>query len=623
MDVSGEGHEGSATGRARPPGAPQPPDRTASHANEQLLSFLESPASYPHGPPEVRVMQTHISWVFVASPFVLKVKKPMNLGFLDFSTLEKRRHFCQREVDLNRRLCREIYLGVVPIYKTSSGFSFNAEGEIAEYSVKMRELAHGWFLSELLAKGLVGEKEIDRVISRLHRFYESETPTPEIEKWGMPEKLKISTDENFAQAEPFIGRTISPLAFETIRHFTTQFYAANEKLFCERIEQHRIRDCHGDLHLDHVHLAPEATTIFDCIEFNDRFRFIDIANDLAFLAMDFDFEGRRDLGDLLLRNAAREFHDAGMLKVTDFYKCYRAFVRGKVESIQATEKETADLRENEKKAARYFRLALQYAVAGSKPLVLVVMGRVGTGKTTVARHLGSELDSPVFSSDKIRKTLASVPLTERTASDLRDKIYSEQMTEQTYKKLVEHGLAALQTHNAVVLDATFSSRASRESLREQCAKADTRLQVVELDADPATIRARLSARDKSAGEISDARLEDFEKLTAAYEPPPELPADLIKISTTNAASDSVRTILSRTNREMPQPRAIRQSIPTWLGSDCSTCRDANQTNATGMRSTARIALALDQAVTTCSTQSWRLVRKSHPEISYVYSSGVV
>src|SRR5438552_4574880 len=238
---------------------------TPDRQSQELIVFLESPASYPHRPTEVRVIQTHISWVFLASPFVFKVKKPVNLGFLDFSTLDKRRHFCQRELDLNRRLCPEVYLAVVPIYKSGSGFSFNSEGEIAEYSVKMRELPHGWFLNELLAKGLVGEKEIDRVISRLHRFYQSETPSAEVEQWGTPEKLKISTDENFVQVEPFIGRTISPLAFETVRHFTNEVYSANEKLFCERIEEHRIFECPGDLHFGHVHLSPVATTVLRII----------------------------------------------------------------------------------------------------------------------------------------------------------------------------------------------------------------------------------------------------------------------------------------------------------------------------------------------------------------------
>ncbi len=491
----------------------------------------------------MRVIQTHISWVFIASPFVFKVKKPLNLGFLDFSTREKRRYFCQREVDLNRRLCPEIYLGVVPIYKTASGFSFDADGQIAEYAVKMRELPHGCFLNELLEKDRVGEKEIARVILCLHRFYESETPSPEIEQWGAPKRLKISTDENFAQVEPFVGKTISAAAFETIRHYTNEFFVANENLFRERIQQHRIRDCHGDLHLDHIHITPERLSIFDCIEFNDRFRFIDIANDLAFLAMDFDFEGRSNLANLVLQTAAREFHDDGLLKVADFYKCYRAFVRGKVESIQAAEPETDKPEECEKLAARYFRLALRYAVAGSKPLVLVLMGPIGAGKTSVARELGRELDWPVFSSDEIRKTLAGIPLTKRTPQELRDNVYSTEMTQWTYKKLFEDGLDALKKYCGVILDATFATRPLRKVLRDECKKARVRFQIVEVSADLATIRSRLKTRDQKAGEISDARLEDFEKLNASYESPSEFAAGLIPISANNSVAETVKALL--------------------------------------------------------------------------------
>src|SRR6266496_2162855 len=528
---------------------------TPDRQSQELIAFLESPASYPHRPAEVHAIQTHISWVFIASPFVFKVKKPVNLGFLDFSTLKKRQHFCQREIELNRRLAPEIYLGVVPIYKTGSDFSFNAEGEVDEYAVKMKELPHGGpdrrslgeggFLSELLEKNRVGEKEINRVISTLHRFYQSEIPTAEIEQWGTTEKLKISTDENFAQVEPFVGKTISSAAFEAIRHFTNRFYIENENLFHERIQQHRILDCHGDLHLDHVHLTPEAITIFDCIEFNDRFRFIDIANDLAFLAMDFDFEGRNDLGNLFLRNAARELDDAGLLKVANFYKCYRAFVRGKVESIQATEKETTNPKEHERQAARYFRLALRYAIAGSEPLILVVMGRVGTGKSTIAKRLARELDWPVFSSDEIRKTLARVPLTQRTPPKLRAKMYSAQMTQQTYRKLLEDGLATLKENRGVILDATFSTRALRKFLCDECKKANVLFQFVELEVDVNEIKKRLKLRDEKTDETSDARLEDFQKVSAGYEAPSELASGLIRVSTKTSVSDAVKIILLR------------------------------------------------------------------------------
>ena len=468
----------------------------------------------------------------------------MNLGFLDFSTLEKRHYFCRREIELNRRLAPEIYLDAVSVYETDSGFSFKPPGKIVEYAVKMKELPHGCFLNELVEKNRVGEKEIDRVIFTLHRFYQAETPTTEIEQWGTLEKLKISTDENFTQVEPFIGKTISPAAFDANRHYTNQFYKLNENLFHERIQQHRILDCHGDLRLDHVHLTLQATTIFDCIEFNDRFRFIDIANDLAFLAMDFDFKDRSDLGNLFLRNAARELGDAGMLKVANFYKCYRAFVRGKVASIQATEKETTNSGEHEKQAVRYFRLALGYAIAGAEPLIVVVMGRVGTGKSTIAKRLASELDWPVFSSDETRKTLAGVPLTQRTPSELRANIYSARMTQETYRELLKDGLAAIGCCNrGVILDATFSTRALRKFLRDECKKANVPIQFIELEVDPNEVKNRLELRDEKTAETSDARLEDFEKLNAAYQPPSELAPDLIRVSTNASVSDAVKAIL--------------------------------------------------------------------------------
>jgi uncharacterized protein len=518
---------------------------TRRQLSQKLIAFLKSPASYPHRPRRVLSMQTHISWVFIASSFVFKVKKPVNLGFLDFSTLEKRHYFCQRELELNRRLCPDVYLDVLPIYETPSGLSFKTKGKIAEYCLKMKELPKGRFLGELLAKGRVGENEINRIISCLRPFYESQTPAQEIEQWGMPEKLKISTNENFAQIEPFVGQTISPAAFETIRFFTNEFYARNEKLFRRRIQEHRIRDCHGDLHLDHIHLTPEATTIFDCIEFNDRFRFIDIANDVAFLAMDFDFEGRSDLGNLFLRNCAREFHDPEILRLSDFYKCYRALVRAKVETIQATSMKRMKAREHSDAAARYFRLALRYAVSGSEPLLLAVIGRVGTGKSTVARELGNELNWPVFSSDQIRKTLAGVPLTRRTPARKRAEVYSRQMTGQTYKELLARGLLAAETHGGAIVDATFSSAANRESFRQKCEKAHVRFQAVELEVEPGEIEHRLRARNKSIGVISDARLEDLEKLLAAYEAPSQLSPNLITVPADTAIANTVKSVLLR------------------------------------------------------------------------------
>jgi aminoglycoside phosphotransferase family enzyme len=322
-------------------------------------------------------------------------------GFLDFSTLEKRRYFSEREVVLNRRLCPEVHLGVVPISLHVDTLAFGPGGEIVEYAIKMRKLEDRYFMLRLLKKDQVGTQELDRLVSTLKAFYEAQNPTEEVTAWGRIEKLQISTDENFRQTEDFIGFTISRPAFETIRFYTGNFYLRHADLFESRIREQRIRDCHRDLHLEHIHIAPTTLSIYDCIEFNDRFRYIDVANDVAFLAMDLDFHGRPDLSRQFTARIMDTLNDRGMPRLMDFYKCYRAYVRGKVESFHQSvpglpERER---RESRARGGRYFRLALQYVVCGSEPMVLIAMGRAASGKSRLARSVGRELGWEVFSSD--------------------------------------------------------------------------------------------------------------------------------------------------------------------------------------------------------------------------------
>src|SRR6266536_1643180 len=302
---------------------------------EQLLPFLLNPNSYPHRPRRVRLVQTPSSFVFLVPPFVYKVKKPVDFGFLNFSTLEKRRHFCECEVMLNRRLCPKMYLGVVPISTTSGRFTFGAGDKVVEYAVKMRKLSDRYFLDQLIERGAVKPEDLDRIAGTLKLFYESQHPTEEIEAWGRTDRLKISTDENFRQTEAFIGQTLSRPVFETIRFYTDDFYSRHPDLFASRIQDKWIRDCHGDLHLEHIHLTPRALHIYDCIEFNDRLRYVDVANDVAFLAMDLDYEGRPDFARHFVAHMAEALGDRRMLQLIDFYKCYRAYVRGKVETLHS------------------------------------------------------------------------------------------------------------------------------------------------------------------------------------------------------------------------------------------------------------------------------------------------
>jgi uncharacterized protein len=493
---------------------------------EELLPFLLNANSYPHRPKSVRLIQTHASFVFIVPPFVYKVKKAVNFGFLNFSTLERRKHFCAREVELNSRLCPTVYLGVVPLSIADHGYRFGDGERVVEYAVKMRKLPERYFLDRILRRQAVAPAEIDRVAATLAEFYGRQQPSPEITEWGHVERLKISTDENFRQTEEFVGRTISAPAFETIRYFTNEFYAHGEPLFEWRVNEGRIRDCHGDLHLEHIHLTPKALNIYDCIEFNDRLRYIDVANDAAFLAMDLDFEHQPGLARHFIEVTAKALNDDGMRELIDFYKCYRAYVRGKVESLHSVAHAAAqsERRLSVARAQRYFRLALQYAVAGSQPLLLVMMGRIGSGKTTLAKEAAAELGWEVISSDRLRKEMAGFPLFERSSDAARSRLYSEAMTEKTYDRLFARADDQVRNGCSVILDATFARRAQRDRLVEHFGRSGVELRLVETQADDETVKKRLKAREAKPDEISDARLEDYEMLSSIYEPPTELPA---------------------------------------------------------------------------------------------------
>jgi aminoglycoside phosphotransferase family enzyme/predicted kinase len=502
------------------------PAPKSSGRPDRFLSFLRDPRSYPDHPRAICLRQTHASWVVLTTRYAYKLKRPVNFGFLDFSTLEKRRHYCQREVLLNRRLCPGVYLGVVPISVRHGRLHFGPGGGIVEYAVKMRRLPERRSMLRCVEQGRVTTHDIDALVATLTAFYAESASTPDIAAWGSIRKLRISTDENFRQTADLVRGTITRPAFEAIRLFTDEFYRHHAALFAARVRTGRIRDCHGDLRLEHIHLPPPRLTIYDRIEFSDRLRYLDVASDTAFLAMDFDFHGRPDLARYFAGHIADALHDRGLLALLDFYQCYRAYVRGKVEGLRHDTVGIGETeqRESRSNAERYFRLALQYAIAGSTPMVLVVMGRVGSGKSTLARALGRELGWEVLSSDRLRKDLAAVPLHRRGPAPLRRQLYSNRMTDRTYAALTRNALELLRERRGVILDATFASRHRRDLLRKTIERAGAGCCFVETQAHARTVQRRLAARDRSTTEVSDARLEDWAALERRYEPPTELAA---------------------------------------------------------------------------------------------------
>jgi aminoglycoside phosphotransferase family enzyme/predicted kinase len=519
---------------------------TDAHFDPRLLAFLRDPDSYPHHPAEIHELHTHASLVFIVPPFVYKIKKPVNFGFLDFSTLAKRRHFCEREVELNSRLAPGIYLGVETITREGGGFSFGGSGPVAECAVKMLRMPADGFMDVRIAAGTAGEAELERVAAVLADFYRKQPSPPDVAEWGTVEKLRISTDENSSQTGAFIGKTLSRGAFDAIRAFTENCYELHRHLFNQRVAAGWIRDCHGDLHLDHVHVTGDALHIYDCIEFNDRFRHLDVASDVAFLAMDLDYHQRPDLAAFFVRRVANLLGDPGMAGLMDFYKCYRAYVRGKVESLHTVAEiaDDAERAEAATRARRYFQLALQYAVCGSLPVVMVFMGRVASGKSTLARAVSRELGWTLVSSDERRKTLAGVPLHQRGDAASRKALYTARMTDLTYDSLIRDADESLSAGHGLILDATFSKRSSRDRLREKL--GDRKPIWILTEVDESAARERLERRDHLDNVVSDARAGDHDFLNAAFEAPDELPGNSVfAINTAGDTGETVRTLLMK------------------------------------------------------------------------------
>jgi aminoglycoside phosphotransferase family enzyme len=332
-----------------------------------LVAALLDPAVYPDPTTTVSLVQTHISWVFITDDFAYKVKKPVDLGFLNFTTLRRRHFYLHQELALNRRLCPEIYLEVLPIVAHKQGVRLGGPGQPVEYALKMVRLPQEGMMDEVAHRGELRPGHLERIIERLVPFYEAAATGPRINKFGDPAIIHFNHQENFSRTAGLPGEILSPDLFDRIKVFSWDFLKKNRQLFLKRIREGRIRDCHGDLHMKNICLA-DGVYIYDCIEFNPRFRYGDVAADIDFLAMDLDFHGYRQLSRGFVQGFARASRDLELLEILDFYKCYRAYVRGKINAFVAQDPAQSNAaREQAGAAARaYFALAGEYAQEGAK-----------------------------------------------------------------------------------------------------------------------------------------------------------------------------------------------------------------------------------------------------------------
>ncbi|HFQ81118.1 MAG TPA: hypothetical protein ENK33_07080 [Desulfobacterales bacterium] len=330
-----------------------------------FITGLLQPNGYPHTAADIQLVQTHISYVLLAGDFVYKIKKPVDFGFLDFTTLDKRRHFCAEELRLNRRLCPDLYLQTMTINEENGLFNLKGQGRVVEHCLQMRRMPEDKMMSRIIEAGALSKSMLDNIVELLSDFYQRAEGGEKINKFGSAQAVAVNVLENFEQTASFIGcPSLSQAQFDTITVYARNFLACQDK-FQKRVAAGKIRDCHGDLYSANICLA-DKTYIYDCIEFNERFRYCDVASDVAFLCMDLDFHGLNSLADYFIQAFIDKSHDPELREMLNFYKCYRAYVRGKIGlfTAHAPEVDAATRDKSFQQAGKYFQLAERYAQAG-------------------------------------------------------------------------------------------------------------------------------------------------------------------------------------------------------------------------------------------------------------------
>jgi aminoglycoside phosphotransferase family enzyme/gluconate kinase len=512
-----------------------------------MVQALLKPEIYPEATEGVELKQTQMSFVFLTDNYAYKVKKPVNLGYLDYTTLENRRYYCYKEVELNKRLCPNAYLGVVTINRQQDSFSINGTGDLTEYAVKMHRLPRELMMDALLESNSLSTEMISRLADKIAAFHRQAETNSEISTFGRVDTISQNTEENFSQTEKYIGRTISSHQYQQIKGYCRSFIRQNASLFEKRVKDNRIRDCHGDLHTAHI-CFENGICIYDCIEFNDRFRYGDIASEVAFLAMDLDHHGRADISRSFVKEYIAKSHDVELKKLLNFYKCYRAYVRGKVASFKLDDPyiTKGEQEKTVETASSYFYLAHSYVK--STPNLFITTGLVGSGKTALSQALAERIGLVVLSSDVTRKRLAQIPETEHRFEEYDSGIYSPDFSRKTYDAMLAEAKDILTEGGSVIMDASFVKAEERKRVKALAEEMNAGFFILECKTDEETTRRRLNQRFKQKS-VSDGRWEIYLLQKKRFEPVVEVPSQKrVIIDTTQPIDKMVRYVLDKVAR---------------------------------------------------------------------------
>ncbi len=530
---------------------------TESSQQIEIFQAMRQPGFYPHAVSTLEERDTHISKVFLTGPFAYKIKKPVNLDFLDFSTLGQRQHFCRREIELNRRMTTDVYLAVVPITRKEGRYHLGGSGKIVEYAVKMRQLPEADCMRQLLRRKKLTRDNLNALVLKLVAFYRQAATTKPIGVGGSWQTVRANAEENFQQIQEFVGDIVDERMYRIIRAATRAFLQRRKILFERRIENQKTRDCHGDLRTGHIYFV-DGIQIIDCIEFNDRFRYGDISSDLAFLAMDLDFEGFAETARQIINAYLEYTHDEQMLSLLEFYKCYRACVRVKVNCFRLRNERVGTHRHSKllTKTRRYLDLAYRYAIQFTRPTVWVVCGLPASGKSTVAGALAKILALGIYRSDVVRKKIFGQSPFKSQVVPFEQGIYSKEATALTYGKLLMLAQQEVERGRSVILDAGFSKQHQRDEVIRMTHDVDANILFVECAASFDLLKKRLTDREKQAS-VSDARLQHLKKIAARFDSMDDLRKEVhIRIDTSLALEEGIRQIISHDYGVL-----ARQNIP--------------------------------------------------------------
>lgn len=482
-----------------------------------LIGSLQNAALYPHPVQAFRLFETHISWVLLTGSYAYKIKKAVDFGFLDFSTLEKRRHYCMEELRLNRRLAPGLYLDVVAIAGSAQTPRFASGGEepALEYAVKMVQFEPEAQFDHLLATDRLTPAHLRALAGVLARFHADSERTGPGSPYGTPASILQPARENFAHIRLPAACGDAGATLDELADWTERSHAAHAPRFEERRRSGFVRECHGDLHLANIMLHEGQPTPFDCLEFDPQLRWIDVVNEIAFLTMDLDARGRRDLSLHFLNEYLHRSGDYEGLALLRYYQVYRAMVRAKIESLRLAQLDRHEAGDCVA-ALAYIALAGTYIRPGPRALI-IGHGFSGSGKTTLSGHFLAPCGLIRIRSDVERKRLSGYEPEARSDSPLDGGIYSRDAGERTYRRLRELAAAVIAAGFSVLIDATFLRRAQREDFRALAEQLEVSFLILDFQTPEAVLRERVRAR-RPGSDASEAGIEVLERQLAGDEP---------------------------------------------------------------------------------------------------------